>query len=168
MNLAIETQGLGKRYGDMHAVEDLSLRIAEGEIYAFLGLNGAGKTTTIRMLLGMIVALRELELPCPAAVSLVGFDDFDWSAYIDPPMTIVRQPAACVLPRGHPMRHRLQTGERPVLRLQQTRRPLLKTWWFSSLSARGSRWPWRMRRNGCDSWDRSGARNSLLASFPPC
>jgi len=32
----------------------LSLRVAEGEIYAFLGLNGAGKTTTIRMLLGMI------------------------------------------------------------------------------------------------------------------
>ena len=54
MNLAIETQGLGKRYGDVRAVEDLSLRIAEGEIYAFLGLNGAGKTTTIRMLLGMI------------------------------------------------------------------------------------------------------------------
>ena len=54
MNLAIETEGLGKRYGDVAAVEDLSLRVAEGEIYAFLGLNGAGKTTTIRMLLGMI------------------------------------------------------------------------------------------------------------------
>src|SRR5262249_34704690 len=36
------------------AVEGLSLRVAEGELYAFLGLNGAGKTTTIRMLLGMI------------------------------------------------------------------------------------------------------------------
>jgi len=35
-------------------VQQLSLRVAEGEIYAFLGLNGAGKTTTIRMLLGMI------------------------------------------------------------------------------------------------------------------
>jgi ABC-2 type transport system ATP-binding protein len=50
----IETQGLGKRYGDVQAVENLSLRVAEGEIYAFLGLNGAGKTTTMRMLLGMI------------------------------------------------------------------------------------------------------------------
>ena len=38
----------------MIAVDHLSLRVAEGEIYAFLGLNGAGKTTTIRMLLGMI------------------------------------------------------------------------------------------------------------------
>jgi len=54
MNLAIETEHLGKRYGDVTAVEDLSLRVAEGEIYAFLGLNGAGKTTTIRMALGMI------------------------------------------------------------------------------------------------------------------
>jgi len=54
MNVTIETKGLGKRYGNITAVEDLSLRVAQGEIYAFLGLNGAGKTTTIRMLLGMI------------------------------------------------------------------------------------------------------------------
>jgi ABC-2 type transport system ATP-binding protein len=54
MNLAIETENLGKRYGKVTAVKHLSLRVAEGEIYAFLGLNGAGKTTTIRMLLGMI------------------------------------------------------------------------------------------------------------------
>jgi ABC-2 type transport system ATP-binding protein len=54
MTFAIETEDLGKRYGDVQAVEHLSLRVAEGEIYAFLGLNGAGKTTTIRMLLGMI------------------------------------------------------------------------------------------------------------------
>jgi ABC-2 type transport system ATP-binding protein len=54
MSLAIETDNLGKRYGSVTAVERLSLRVAEGEIYAFLGLNGAGKTTTIRMLLGMI------------------------------------------------------------------------------------------------------------------
>jgi ABC-2 type transport system ATP-binding protein len=54
MNLPIETEDLGKRYGTVIAVQQLSLRVAEGEIYAFLGLNGAGKTTTIRMLLGMI------------------------------------------------------------------------------------------------------------------
>jgi ABC-2 type transport system ATP-binding protein len=54
MNFPIETEDLGKRYGKVRAVEHLSLRVAEGEIYAFLGLNGAGKTTTIRMLLGMI------------------------------------------------------------------------------------------------------------------
>jgi len=54
MNWTIETETLSKRYKDVTAVADLSLRVAEGEIYAFLGLNGAGKTTTIRMLLGMI------------------------------------------------------------------------------------------------------------------
>ena len=54
MSLPIETVDLVKRYGDVTAVDHLSLRVAHGEIYAFLGLNGAGKTTTIRMLLGMI------------------------------------------------------------------------------------------------------------------
>ena len=54
MNPAIETNNLSKRYGNVTAVDGLSLRVERGEIYAFLGLNGAGKTTTIRMLLGMI------------------------------------------------------------------------------------------------------------------
>jgi ABC-2 type transport system ATP-binding protein len=54
MNAAIETHNLTKRYGDVTAVDDLSLRVERGEIYAFLGLNGAGKTTTIRALLGMV------------------------------------------------------------------------------------------------------------------
>jgi ABC-2 type transport system ATP-binding protein len=54
MSLSIETEDLGKRYREVEAVKHLSLRVGEGEIYAFLGLNGAGKTTTIRMLLGMI------------------------------------------------------------------------------------------------------------------
>jgi len=54
MNWIIETENLGKCYGKVTAVEALSLRVGEGEIYAFLGLNGAGKTTTLRMLLGMI------------------------------------------------------------------------------------------------------------------
>ncbi len=54
MNAAIETHNLGKRYGEVTAVDGLSLRVGRGEIYAFLGLNGAGKTTTIRMLLGLV------------------------------------------------------------------------------------------------------------------
>jgi ABC-2 type transport system ATP-binding protein len=53
--LAVMTAGLSKRYGrDVLAVDRIDLRVARGEIYAFLGLNGAGKSTTIRMLLGMI------------------------------------------------------------------------------------------------------------------
>ena len=51
---AIETTDLVKKFHDVTAVDGLSLRVEQGEIYAFLGLNGAGKTTTIRLLLGMV------------------------------------------------------------------------------------------------------------------
>src|SRR5512138_3370726 len=54
MTYAIETDNLSKNYGDVHALQNVNLRVKEGEIYGFLGLNGAGKTTTIRALLGMI------------------------------------------------------------------------------------------------------------------
>jgi len=51
---AILTEGLTKRYGDVVALEDLSLEILPGEVVGYLGPNGAGKTTTIRLLLGLI------------------------------------------------------------------------------------------------------------------
>ena len=54
MSYAIETNRLSKSFGQVRAVESISLRVGQGEIYGFLGLNGAGKTTTIRALLGMI------------------------------------------------------------------------------------------------------------------
>jgi ABC-2 type transport system ATP-binding protein len=50
----VDARGLTKRYGAVTAVDELSLCIDAGEIYALLGLNGAGKTTTIRMVLGMV------------------------------------------------------------------------------------------------------------------
>jgi ABC-2 type transport system ATP-binding protein len=53
-DFAISTDKLTRSYGSLKAVDELSLHVQRGEIYAFLGLNGAGKTTTIRMLLGMI------------------------------------------------------------------------------------------------------------------
>jgi ABC-2 type transport system ATP-binding protein len=64
-SLAIEAFGITKRFGDVVAVNNVSLNIRKGEIYGFLGLNGAGKTTTIRMLLGMIK-------PSSGSVSLFG------------------------------------------------------------------------------------------------
>ena len=51
--LAIDLRHLTKRYGNVTAVNDLSLAIRSGEIVAFLGPNGAGKTTTIDMILGL-------------------------------------------------------------------------------------------------------------------
>lgn len=47
---AIKTEHLRKEYRDVTAVEDLNLRVAQGELFSLLGVNGAGKTTTIRML----------------------------------------------------------------------------------------------------------------------
>jgi ABC-2 type transport system ATP-binding protein len=51
---AILLDRLSKSYGDTDAVCDLSLTIARGTIFGFLGANGAGKTTTIRMLCGLV------------------------------------------------------------------------------------------------------------------
>ena len=54
MTLAIQSDGLSRRFGKLPAVEGLDLRVPEGTITAFLGPNGAGKTTTIRLLLGLL------------------------------------------------------------------------------------------------------------------
>ena len=50
MKNIIEIRGLTKSFGDLKAVNDLSFRVMEGELFAFLGVNGAGKSTTINMM----------------------------------------------------------------------------------------------------------------------
>ena len=52
--LAIDVQGLTKRYGDRSVVDHLSMQVRRGEIYGFLGPNGSGKTTSIRMMCGLL------------------------------------------------------------------------------------------------------------------
>ena len=52
-DLAIHTQGLGKRFGERAALEHIDLEVPRGCAYGFLGPNGAGKTTLIRLLLGL-------------------------------------------------------------------------------------------------------------------
>lgn len=54
MKPIIEIHHLNKHFGDIHAVRDLTLRVREGELFAFLGVNGAGKSTTIHMLCGQL------------------------------------------------------------------------------------------------------------------
>jgi ABC-2 type transport system ATP-binding protein len=51
---AIETRDLTRRFGTLTAVERLTLRIEQGEVFGLLGPNGSGKTTTIRMLCGLL------------------------------------------------------------------------------------------------------------------
>ena len=50
----LNIQHLTKTYGEKKAVDDLSLRIAPGEIYGFIGHNGAGKTTTLKAVAGIL------------------------------------------------------------------------------------------------------------------
>jgi len=50
----IQLEGCTKKFGDLVAVNDLSLQVADGEIFGLLGPNGAGKSTTIKMLVGLI------------------------------------------------------------------------------------------------------------------
>jgi len=52
----ISAQGLTRRFGELVAVDSLSLTVAKGEIYGLLGPDGAGKTTTLRMLAGILDA----------------------------------------------------------------------------------------------------------------
>ena len=54
MNNIIEISGLKKSFGDVKAVNDLSFRVKEGELFAFLGVNGAGKSTTINIMCGQL------------------------------------------------------------------------------------------------------------------
>ncbi|KIE23338.1 ABC transporter ATP-binding protein [Streptomyces sp. MUSC 125] len=63
----MEAVGLGKRYGDVTAVREVSFTIRRGEIFAFLGPNGAGKTTTVKILC-------TLARPTAGWASVAGFD----------------------------------------------------------------------------------------------
>src|SRR6266704_4966729 len=63
----IELQDVTKVYGTKMAVDHLSLRIEQGELFAFLGPNGAGKTTTIKMMCGLL-------FPTAGSIRIAGFD----------------------------------------------------------------------------------------------
>lgn len=54
MENIIEIEHLSKVFGEVKAVQDLSFRVKEGELFAFLGVNGAGKSTTINIICGQL------------------------------------------------------------------------------------------------------------------
>jgi len=64
---AVETRELSKTFGELLAVDRLSLEVQTGEVFAFLGPNGSGKTTTIRMLCGIVT-------PTSGSGQVLGFD----------------------------------------------------------------------------------------------
>ena len=65
---ALTLDGVNKRYGDFHAVRDLSFQVEKGSICGFLGPNGAGKTSTLRMILG-------LQPATSGRIEILGADD---------------------------------------------------------------------------------------------
>jgi ABC-2 type transport system ATP-binding protein len=95
---AIELDGVTKRFGDVTAVSDLSLRVEEGEVYGFLGPNGAGKSTTINMLLDFV-------RPSTGSVRVLGMD-----AQAD---SVAVRERTGVLPEGFDVYDRL-TGRKHV------------------------------------------------------
>jgi ABC-2 type transport system ATP-binding protein len=64
---AIATEGLTRCFGDLTAVEDVNLSVAQGQFYGFLGPNGAGKSTTIKMLTGLLA-------PSAGRMRILGLD----------------------------------------------------------------------------------------------
>lgn len=64
---AVIIENLVKRFGDFIAVNDVSLRVAKGEIFGFLGPNGAGKSTAIRVLCGLLT-------PTSGKATVAGYD----------------------------------------------------------------------------------------------
>ena len=65
--IAIRTSNLCRDFNSVHAVDNISLEIAAGTVFGFLGMNGAGKTTTIRLLLGLLE-------PTGGSAEVLGFD----------------------------------------------------------------------------------------------
>src|SRR5215469_10951030 len=67
MAAIIETRDLTRRFGDLVAVDHLSLTVERGEIFGLVGPDGAGKTTTLRMLCGLMT-------PSEGSASVAGHD----------------------------------------------------------------------------------------------
>ena len=67
MTEMVRLDRLAKRFGPVHAVEEVSFTVARGEVLGFLGPNGAGKSTTMRMLTGFIP-------PTAGSATVLGFD----------------------------------------------------------------------------------------------
>ena len=64
---AVELRDVTKRYNEIVAVDNISLNISTGEIFALLGPNGSGKSTTLKMLLGLLQ-------PTAGSVNVLGID----------------------------------------------------------------------------------------------
>ncbi len=67
----IETRDLTKKYGELFAVERLTIKLEPGDVYGFIGPNGSGKTTTMRILATLLIR-RGVRQPYAATRSIPG------------------------------------------------------------------------------------------------
>ena len=58
MDYSVEVEHLSKSYGEVKAVNDISFRVRQGSLFAFLGVNGAGKSTTINIICSILKRMR--------------------------------------------------------------------------------------------------------------
>jgi ABC-2 type transport system ATP-binding protein len=108
----IEVSNLTRRFGANVAVDDLSFRLAAGEVVGFLGPNGAGKTTTMRMLAGYLPATR-------GSITIGGFDVLRQSlearrriGYLPESVPLYREHRVEEMLRFQARLHRVPRGER--------------------------------------------------------
>jgi len=94
--IAIATEKLTRRFGELVAVDCIDLKVEAGQFFGFLGPNGAGKSTTIKMLTGLL-------LPTAGRVSLLGID------FARHPVEVKRQIG--VVPEGMGLFERLTAAE---------------------------------------------------------
>src|SRR6184192_3904543 len=94
--IAIRTQKLSRKFGNLTAVDSIDLQVAAGQFFGFLGPNGAGKSTTIKMLTGLLA-------PTSGSMELVGLD---FAAH---PLEVKRQIG--VVPEGMGLLDRLTGSE---------------------------------------------------------
>src|SRR5690242_21101836 len=94
--VAIRTEKLSRRFGNLTAVDRIDLQVAAGQFFGFLGPNGAGKSTTIKMLTGLLA-------PTSGNMELLGLD------FVANPVEVKRQIG--VVPEGMGLLERLTGSE---------------------------------------------------------
>jgi ABC-2 type transport system ATP-binding protein len=125
---AIEARGLTRRFGDFTAVDGISLTVAPGEVFGFLGANGAGKTTAMRMLVGVLaptegearVAGHDVRTQPDRVREAIGYMSQRFSLYADLTVqenirlyaTIYGLSDAAIAERGDALLERLGLGNR--------------------------------------------------------
>ena len=95
-DIAVRTQKLTRRFGNLTAVDGIDLQVAAGQFFGFLGPNGAGKSTTIKMLTGLLA-------PTGGSMNLLGLD------FATHPVEVKRQIG--VVPEGMGLLDRLTGSE---------------------------------------------------------